>query len=84
MNKSGLGILTGIIFLVIILLGILKNIRSKQNVYSIYVIATVPMLISFSEMAVIVRYLVVISPFIAILFIKGLEQLLSRLRMKTT
>lgn len=40
------------------------------------------MLISFSEMAVIVRYLVVIYPFIVILFILGLEKVFTRIKQK--
>ncbi|MEO0076554.1 MAG: glycosyltransferase family 39 protein, partial [candidate division WOR-3 bacterium] len=51
-TKSGLGIFIGLIFLILIILGIIKNIRSQQHIYSVYVILTLLMLISFAEHAV--------------------------------
>lgn len=80
--KSSLGIFIGLIFLILIILGIVKNIRSKQNLYSVYVILTLLMLISFAEHAVLVRYLVVIYPFITILVILGLRTILAKIKQK--
>ncbi|MEO0083265.1 MAG: glycosyltransferase family 39 protein [candidate division WOR-3 bacterium] len=81
-TKSGLGIFIGLIFFMLIILGIIKNIRSQQNLYSVYVILTLLMLISFAEHAVLVRYLVVIYPFITILIILGLKAILAKIKQK--
>jgi len=81
-NKNILGYLIGLILLVLIVIGIIQNIRSSRSIYSIYVIVTVLILISFAEKAVLVRYLVVIFPFIAVLLLSGLEKIWKKLKTK--
>jgi len=81
-NQSGLGIIIGLIFIITIVIGIIREFKTKQYIFSVYVVLTILLLVSFSEMAVIVRYLVVIYPFITILLIFGLEKILFRFKQK--
>lgn len=81
-TKSFLGYLFGGIFSISILIGVFNNIRSKLSVYSLYVVISVLILISFSEQAAIVRYLIVMFPFIAVLLLSGLEKIWKKLQTK--
>ena len=81
-HNQTIGYLTGGLFLLLIVLGIVKSVRSKLNFYSIYIILQLLILISFAEHAALVRYLVVIFPFLTLFLIIGAEKLLSKLHAK--
>lgn len=81
-TSLALGYLLGGIFVLIIIWGMVKSIRSKLNFYSIYIIIYSLILISFSEQAAIVRYLVVVFPFIAIFLVFGTEKIFNKLDVK--
>jgi hypothetical protein len=82
MTKSAISYLLGGALLITIIYGIVYNIRSKQSIYSLYLIISILILISFSEQAAIVRYLVVIFPFIVVLLLSGLEKIWGKFRVK--
>ncbi len=81
-TKAFLGYLIGSVFSISILIGVFNNIRSKLSVYSLYIVISILILISFSEQAAIVRYLVVIFPFIAVLLLLGLEKIWKKIQTK--
>jgi 4-amino-4-deoxy-L-arabinose transferase-like glycosyltransferase len=77
-----LGYLVGGILLILLIGGIIYTVRSPLILYGIYTVLYVLVLLAYSEQAAIVRYLVVVFPFIAILFTKGITKLCSRLGVK--
>jgi len=77
-----IGYLIGGPLLFLIICGIVCKIRSKLIFYGVYIVLYVLVLLSYSEQAAIVRYLVVVFPFLAILLMKGIEKSCARLGVK--
>ncbi len=76
------GYLIGGILLILLIGGIVCTVRSQLILYGVYTVLYVLVLLAYSEQAAIVRYLVVVFPFIAILFTKGITKMCSRLSVK--
>lgn len=77
-----IGYFIGGILVALFIFGFVNSIRSQLILYGIYIVFSVAVLLAYSEQAAIVRYLVVIFPFIAILLTKGIERGCSRFGVK--
>jgi 4-amino-4-deoxy-L-arabinose transferase-like glycosyltransferase len=83
-TNATLGYVLGGSITALILIGIVRLIKSEQRLYVVYVVCFMLVLYSYNEAAAVVRYMVVIAPFIALLLFKGTEYVCQAFKLRSS
>ncbi len=81
-KNTGLGYFIGAILIMTIIIGIIFLLKKRREIFVIYIILYLILLSMFNKNAVLLRYIIVIYPFIAICVVGGLKFIEDRLKLK--